>query len=119
MSIAPYQCVVVPIGKPGEKAIEDAALTIYRDLRTRGIEAVLDDRDVKPGVKFKDWDLIGIPLRIVCGRGVAEGVVEIKRPGGEVTLVAISEAGARIATEVRRDLDALDSERTVEVGDAR
>lgn len=76
-SIAPYQCVVVP-AKAGDAAVEQAAEGLYRELLAQGIEAVLDDRDVKPGVKFKDWDLIGIPLRIVCGRGIAEGTVELK-----------------------------------------
>jgi prolyl-tRNA synthetase len=101
VSIAPYQVVVVPAGKPGDTAVEQTAESIYADLIAAGIEAVIDDRDAKPGVKFKDWDLIGIPYRIVCGRGVAEGVVEAKPRGGESTNLPIAEAAHTAALWVR------------------
>lgn len=78
ISIAPYQCVIVPVGKPDDHAVNDAAEQLYRALNAAGIDALLDDRDQKPGVKFKDWDLVGIPFRLVCGRGIATGVVEFK-----------------------------------------
>ena len=101
VTIAPYQVVVVPAGKPGDAAIEGAAAALYAELQEAGIDVVLDDRDTKPGVKFKDWDLIGIPYRIVCGRGVAEGLVECKARGGENTNVAIATAGATAIAWVR------------------
>lgn len=106
MSIAPFHCVVVPVGKPGEAGVEQAAQRIYDELRAQGIEAVLDDRDLKPGPKFKDWDLIGVPLRIVCGRGVAEGVVEFKRRAGGAPAenVPLAEASAKVVAEVRAAL---------------
>jgi prolyl-tRNA synthetase len=91
----------VPAGKPGDAAIEGAAAALYAELQEAGIDVVLDDRDTKPGVKFKDWDLIGIPYRIVCGRGVAEGLVECKARGGENTNVAIATAGATAIAWVR------------------
>jgi prolyl-tRNA synthetase len=79
--IAPYHCVVLAAGKGDEQA--QAAEQLYERLRRAGIEVVLDDRAGSPGMKFKDWDLIGVPLRIVVGRGLAEGKVECKaRAGG-------------------------------------
>ena len=101
VTIAPYQVVIVPAGKPGDTAVEGAAAALYAELQDAGIDVVLDDRDAKPGVKFKDWDLIGIPYRIVCGRGVAEGNVECKARGGENTNVAIATAGATAIAWVR------------------
>ena len=65
MNIAPYQVVIVPIKYAGElKTISD---TLYEDLQKEGIEVLLDDRDERPGVKFKDMDLIGIPIRVLVG----------------------------------------------------
>jgi prolyl-tRNA synthetase len=104
MAIAPYQVVVVPVGKPGDAAVEAAAVRIYDELRAAGVEAVLDDRDLKPGVKFKDWDLIGIPLRVVAGRGVAEGLVEFKARGAAAENLPLAEAGSRVAGLVREAL---------------
>ncbi len=106
MSIAPYQVVVVPVGKPGDGMVEAAAGRIYEELRTAGIEVVLDDRDLKPGVKFKDWDLIGIPLRVVAGRGVAEGLVEFKARATPAENLPLAEAGTRVAALVRAALQA-------------
>lgn len=106
VSIAPYHCVVVPIGKPEETAVQDAAKRVYDELKAAGVEAILDDRDLKPGVKFKDWDLIGIPFKIVCGRGVAQGEVEFKRRtgGGAAENIAIASAAATVAAQVRAAL---------------
>ncbi len=106
MSLAPYHCVVVPVGKSGDTAVEQAANSIYNDLLAAGIEVILDDRDIKPGVKFKDWDLIGIPLRVVCGRGVAEGVVELKASGADAENIPITEASARVKASVQKALAA-------------
>jgi len=103
LSIAPWHCVVMPVGKPGDSVVEQAAQRIYDELRAQGVEAVLDDRDLKPGVKFKDWDLIGIPLRVVCGRGIAEGLVEykVRKPGAQAENVAIAEVVGRVVAAVR------------------
>jgi prolyl-tRNA synthetase len=67
---------------------------IYAGLLDRGIEVLLDDRDERPGIKFKDTDLIGIPLRVTVGtKAVKEQCVDIKlRRGGEVELAAIDDA---------------------------
>ena len=104
VTIAPYQVVIVPAGKPGDTAVEGAAQSLYDELGKAGIEVVIDDRDAKPGVKFKDWDLVGIPYRIVCGRGVVEGLVECKARGGESANVAIAEAAATAVAWVRARL---------------
>ena len=77
MAVAPYQVIVTPIGK--DDAPRDKAEEIYQQLIAQGIEAILDDREERPGVKFKDADLIGIPIRITVGaRGLKEGVAELK-----------------------------------------
>jgi prolyl-tRNA synthetase len=104
LSLAPYQVVVVPAGKPGDAAIEQAAQGLYRDLQAAGIEVILDDRDAKPGVKFKDWDLIGIPLRIVAGKAIAQAQVEFKPRGGAVELVPLAEAAAHATAWVKDGL---------------
>lgn len=77
VSIAPYQVFLAPIGKSAE--VNDAAAALYEELKAAGVEVLFDDRDERPGVKFKDADLLGIPFRLVVGgRGLEKGVVEFK-----------------------------------------
>ena len=68
--------------------------------RADDVDVLLDDRDDRPGVKFKDADLVGLPIRIAVGKkGLAEGKVEVKkRGGGEVELIALDEVVARVKT---------------------
>ncbi|REK76694.1 proline--tRNA ligase [Paenibacillus paeoniae] len=75
MSIAPYQVHLIPISIKNEHQM-GAAHDLYTRLQSMGIEALLDDRDERPGVKFKDADLIGIPIRIVIGKDAEQGMVE-------------------------------------------
>jgi prolyl-tRNA synthetase len=76
--IAPFQVVIIPVNSTDEK-IRDFAERVYEDLNSKGIEALLDDRDERAGIKFKDADLIGFPFQvIVSDRHIAEGKVEIK-----------------------------------------
>jgi len=78
VQVAPYQVIITPIGK--DEAPLAAASEIYDALRAGGIEVLLDDRSERPGVKFKDADLLGIPLRITVGaRGLKQGTVELKK----------------------------------------
>lgn len=78
LSIAPYQVIVSVIGA-NEADTLAAAEKFYNELRAAGVDALLDDRDLRPGVKFKDADLIGIPLRVnFGGKGLKEGVLELK-----------------------------------------
>jgi prolyl-tRNA synthetase len=84
-SLAPWQAHVVALGKPGDEAVE-AAARLYQELRERGVDAVLDDREAGPGEKLTDAELLGCPLRITVGtRGLAEGRVEaqLRRTGAE------------------------------------
>ncbi len=92
ISVAPYQVIVVPTNSTDE-TINAMASDIHDKLQEAGAEVLLDDRDERPGVKFMDADLIGIPIRITVGRKATEGIVEFKmRSGGEV--VEITPEGA-------------------------
>lgn len=77
VSIAPFEVIVVPVNAADEAQMK-LAEDIYNRLKADGIDALLDDREERAGVKFKDADLIGIPLRIVVGKKCADGVVEYK-----------------------------------------
>ncbi|MBY0403963.1 MAG: proline--tRNA ligase [Cyanobacteria bacterium] len=77
MAIAPYQVAVVPVN-PHDPIQMGLAQSIYDQLTEHGIEVVLDDRDERAGVKFKDADLIGFPIRITAGKKAAENVLEVK-----------------------------------------
>jgi prolyl-tRNA synthetase len=75
-SIAPFTVVVTPVNY-SDSGQREAAERIYGDLLARGVDALLDDRDERPGVKFKDADLIGIPYRVTVGKKLASGLVEL------------------------------------------
>ena len=92
--IAPFHCSVVALNPSKDPVALAEAEKISARLEEMGVEVLFDDRDERPGVKFKDSDLIGIPLRIVVGsKGLAEGKVELKiRKGGEVLLLPVDEA---------------------------
>jgi len=78
MNIAPYQVSIVLINDKDEKQVE-VANNLYQELTKKGIEVILDNRNERPGVKFKDMDLIGIPLRITVGKKIDENKVELKQ----------------------------------------
>ncbi|WP_312648486.1 proline--tRNA ligase [Aminipila sp.] len=77
MSVAPYH-VIVTLVNPDDKVQAEVAEGIYQGLLREGVEVLLDDRNERPGVKFKDADLLGIPVRITVGRGAVNGQVEYK-----------------------------------------
>lgn len=77
MSVAPYHALVTVVNS-GDTVQAALGEDIYRQLKQSGIEVLLDDRDERPGVKFKDADLIGIPVRITVGKKAGEGIVEYK-----------------------------------------
>lgn len=77
MAIAPYQAVVVPVNVTDETQM-GLGQKLYDQLRDAGVQVVLDDRDERAGVKFKDSDLIGFPIRITAGKKAAEGLLEVK-----------------------------------------
>ena len=101
MNIAPYKVYIVLI-RANDEVQAQAAEKLYSELTSMGIDCILDDRDERAGVKFNDADLIGIPLRVTVGRGVADGIVELKeRKSGEMAEVKIDEVVAKIAEIVR------------------
>lgn len=95
--IAPFQCIISALNIK-EEPVREASESIYRQLSEAGVEVLLDDRDERPGFKFKDADLIGIPLRIVVGsKNLAQGNVELKdRKNGEVSLLPVAEAVEKV-----------------------
>lgn len=87
ISIAPYHVVIVPVNIQDELQMKTAE-KMYEELLKAGVEVVLDDRDERAGVKFKDADLIGFPYRVTVGKTITEGLVEYKtRATGEVETV--------------------------------
>jgi prolyl-tRNA synthetase len=98
MSLAPYEVVLAPV-KVTDEATMEASQRLYKELTAAGIEVLLDDRDVRAGVKFKDADLIGIPLRVVLGeRGLKEGKLEMKwRWAKDAEMIDLASAAATIA----------------------
>ncbi len=105
MPIAPFHAVVVPVSSKDEKQLE-LAQQIYYSLNDSGVEAIIDDRNERPGVKFKDADLIGFPLRVIVGtKAVDEGTVEIKhRRTGDVRTVPVTNAVSVIRKIVSDEL---------------
>jgi len=91
MSIAPFQVLIVQIAK--DEAILQVSDKLEKELEAQGIEVLVDDRDERPGVKFKDGDLWGIPIRISIGKkGLAENKVEWKlRSQKEMEMVPVAE----------------------------
>jgi prolyl-tRNA synthetase len=79
LAIAPFE-VVVTVVNPKKLETAEAGAALYEALRGQGIDVLLDDREERPGVKFKDADLIGIPYRVTVGpKGLADGKVEVSR----------------------------------------
>jgi prolyl-tRNA synthetase len=94
VTIAPFNVVVAPVNVK-DQAISNPAEDIAKRLEAAGFDVLVDDRDERPGVKFKDADLVGIPFRITVGKKVTEGTVEVvlrsTREVRDVTISAIVE----------------------------
>jgi prolyl-tRNA synthetase len=101
LSIAPYQILIVPVNVKDVKSM-DVAEDMYTALEEKGFEVLMDDRDERAGVKFKDADLIGIPYRIILGeKNLKEGLVELKeRKTGQVEKVKVEEAVEKVAKQL-------------------
>ena len=96
VSIAPYIVDVIPANIKNEGQVS-LAEKIYNELQAENVDVMLDDRDEKPGFKFKDADLIGFPFKVVVGKRADEGIVEVKiRKTGETLEVSESEVVAKI-----------------------
>ncbi len=100
VTIAPFECVITVMRLDDD--VLSAATDLYNDLRTAGVDALLDDRDARAGVKFADAELVGIPYRLTVGpRGLKDGEIEFTdRGSGETTNVAIGEVVDTVATAI-------------------
>ena len=97
LAVAPYQVCITPLVVAPDSPAMTLAEKIYAELTARGVDVILDDRDDRPGVKFKDSELVGFPLRIGIGeKSLAKGEVEIKPRGGALVSVKAEEAVARV-----------------------
>ncbi len=105
MPLAPFQVLILPININTE-SLREAAEHLYQALSENGIEVLFDDREETPGVKFKDADLLGIPLRITFGeKNLKKGLIEIKkRNTGEVSLVKKEELLSKIKELIRHEM---------------
>ena len=98
ISIAPFEVVIVLVW-PKDDMQRQAAEDLYSDLRVAGIDVLLDDREERPGVKFKEADLLGIPVKVVVGKGLAEGTLEVslRRSSDQKEAIAAQEAAAYVS----------------------
>jgi prolyl-tRNA synthetase len=95
-TIAPFQVVVTPANN-SDPAQMEAARNIYKNCLSLGLDALLDDRDERPGVKFKDADLIGIPFRVTVGKKLGSGLVElVERKTRQSVDVAVGDVAAAV-----------------------
>lgn len=103
MAIAPYHAIIT-VMKPDDEQQAEVAERIYKELTDAGVEVLLDDRKERPGVKFKDADLLGIPVRITVGRGAGNGLVEYKlRRDAEKEEISIEDGIARAIEIVNKE----------------
>jgi prolyl-tRNA synthetase len=105
MSIAPYQVALLTL-QQNDAAVVAAADKLYAELQAAGIEVIYDDRDERPGAKFKDADLIGVPLRVAVGKkSLAEGKLELKpRSAKAAELIDAATAAETIIGRVKAEL---------------
>ena len=97
LNVAPYQVCITPLAVAPDSQAMQLAEKFYAELTAKGIDVILDDRDDRPGVKFKDADLIGFPIRISLGeKSLAKGEVEIKQRNGPVQFVKTEAAVAAV-----------------------
>lgn len=97
LSVAPYSVCITPLSVAPGSAVMALAEMIYNELAARGVDVILDDRDERPGVKFKDSELVGFPIRLGIGeKSLAKGEVELKLRGGALTPIKPEEAVGKI-----------------------
>lgn len=105
MSLAPFQVILTPVNM-GDETLAQAAEGVYEELVRAGLDVLFDDRDERAGVKFKDADLLGIPLRVTMGpKRLAEGSVEVKlRRSDEVEIVALADVASFVRDIVEKEM---------------
>ena len=97
LSVAPYTVCITPLSVVPESEVMKRAEAIYAELIQHGVDVILDDRNERPGVKFKDSELVGFPIRIGIGeKSLAKGEVELKPRAGALTAVKAEEAAAKV-----------------------
>ena len=97
LAVAPYTVCITPLSVAPDSAVMKLAEQIYTELSARGVDVILDDRDERPGFKFKDSELVGFPIRIGIGeKSLAKGEVEIKRRSGALTPTKSAEAVSKV-----------------------
>lgn len=103
LAIAPYHVVVVPVNVKKEEHLENAE-KIYKELEAAGVEVLLDDRNERAGFKFKDSDLLGIPMRITVGKDIVDGNVEFKlRKEADKEIISVDEVLDRVKAEFAKN----------------
>ncbi|CDG02977.1 Putative Proline--tRNA ligase [Clostridium chauvoei JF4335] len=102
LSVAPYHVTVIPVNIKDENQME-IANKLYAELKELGVEALLDDRNERAGVKFKDSELIGIPMRITVGKKITDGEIEFKLRSSEVEVIKIEEAINKVRDEFKKN----------------
>ena len=104
VSVAPFTVCITPLTVAPESQPMTLARELSATLEAAGIEAILDDRDERPGVKFKDSELVGFPLRVNLGeKSLAKGEIELKPRGGTLRMVPIADAAAEVIAWVRAE----------------
>jgi prolyl-tRNA synthetase len=106
VSIAPFQVVLCPMGYDRSDMVREASDKLYQDLLSAGIEVILDDRGERPGAMFADWELIGVPYRVVIGeRGLKEGQLEFQaRTDAEASAVPVGDVAKKVTDLVKAQL---------------
>ncbi len=102
LSVAPYHISVIPVNVKDEAQME-IANKIYTELKAIGVDALLDDRKERPGVKFKDSELIGIPMRVTVGKKITEGEVEFKLRDGEMEVIKINDVSRIVKSQFEKN----------------
>ena len=107
LSIAPFQVVICPMGYDRSEAVKATSDQLHDELEAAGIEVLLDDRGERPGAMFADWELIGVPYRVVIGdRGLKEGQLEFQaRKDVEATIVPVAEIAGKVVATVKAQLN--------------
>jgi prolyl-tRNA synthetase len=102
LNVAPYTVCLTPLSVAPDSAVMKLAEKLYAELSARGVEVILDDRDERPGFKFKDSELIGFPIRVGIGeKSLAKGEVELKVRGGVLTPIKVEEALEKVLEKLQ------------------
>ena len=101
LSVAPYHVSVIPVNVKDEEQTK-VANELYEELISMGVEVLLDDRNERAGVKFKDSELMGIPMRVTVGKKIGDGEIEFKLRDGEMEVIKISDVYNIIKGEFKK-----------------